>query len=88
MAATSINIARTRNVTGVWDKGAENHNKRARISRATTAIQRPVPVMNRRTNEVRPKGWKNPYADSRTMIRENIANVIAISITYICGLTF
>ena len=87
MAETSTNIARTWNVTGVWDKGAENHNKRARISRATTATQIPRPAMNRRTNEVRTKGWKNPYTDSRTMIRENIANVIAISMTYICGLT-
>ena len=87
MAATSANIARTWNVTGVWDKGAENHNKRARISRATTATQRPRPVMKRRTNEVRIKGWINPYTDNRTTIRENIANAIAIFITYLCGLT-
>ena len=83
----STNIAKTWNVTGVWDKGAENHNRKARISRATTATQRPGPAIKRRTNEVRTKGWKNPYADNRTMIRENIANAIAISMTYICGLT-
>ena len=87
MAATSANIARTWNVTGVWDKGAESHNKRARISRATTATQRPRPAMKRRTNEVRMEGWKTPYADNRAMIRENIANAIAISMTCLCGLT-
>ena len=85
IAATSANIARTWNVTGVWDKGAENHSKRARISRATTATQRPRPAMKRRTNEVRTKGWINPYADNRTMIRENIANAIGISLPYICS---
>ncbi len=87
IAATSANIARTWNVTGVWDKGAENHNKRARISRATTATQRPRSAIKRRTNEVRMEGWITPYTDNRTMTRENIANAIAISITYLCGLT-
>jgi len=69
-------------VTGVWDKGAENHNKEARISRATTATQRPSPAMKRRTNVVRIKGWKIPDNDNSTMIRENIANAFAISMSY------
>jgi hypothetical protein len=81
-AATNANTARTLNVVGVSDNGAENHNKIARISRATTATQSPEPpAMNPRTNETRLDGWKTPYADNKTMIRENIANAFAISIT-------
>ena len=82
IAATSANTAKALNVVGVSDNGAENHNKKARISRAKTATQSPeAPAMNPRTNETRLDGWKTPYADSRTMIRENIANAFAISIT-------
>jgi len=78
MAAKSARNARTLNVRGVWEIGAENQSNPANKRRMATTPQTPGRIMKHRTSAVSFSGCTKPYIDMAMINAENMARASVI----------